>query len=222
VSIGIDSRFGAGSSTLDVDGVVLATGYRRELDPAMYRAVLPYLDTDDDGRPVVSREHRVSTTKELTAGLYVQGFAEATHGLGDTLLSLLPFRSKQIITAIAKDGGNWARNGVVAGADERDFAALARLIEGCDAGTLITAGADGYPEVTRVPLALTHTPGSPGLLSGVLDADVRHALWDGRKVLAVFPASAEVRGCARLVGLDGGRTRIEIEIEEFTETGRQS
>jgi hypothetical protein len=207
---------------LDVDGVVFATGYRRELDPAMYRAVLPYVDTDEDGRPVVSREHRVSTTKELTAGLYVQGFAEATHGLGDTLLSLLPFRSKQIITAIAKDGGMWARNGVLPETGERDFAALAKLIEGCDIGTLITAGPDGYPEVTRVPLTLSYTPGGSGLLSGALGADVRPALWDGRKVLAVFPACVEVRGCARLAAPDGGGTRIDIEIEAFTETGRQS
>ncbi|HUZ39578.1 MAG TPA: SidA/IucD/PvdA family monooxygenase [Streptosporangiaceae bacterium] len=231
VRIGIDSRFGAGSSTLEVDGLVLATGYRRELDPAMYSAVLPYLDTDDDGWPVVSREHRVRTTEELTAGLYVQGFAEATHGLGDTLLSLLPFRSKQIITAIAKDGGMWARNGAVPGAeqpaappDERDVAALARLVEGCDAGTLVTAGADGYPAVTRVPFVLARADGRHGMLCGVLDrADVRRSAWDGVKVLAVFPAGApdsaasvEVRGCARLVDLDGGRTRIEIEIEAFS------
>ncbi len=109
IRIGVDSRFDRGSRVIEAAGLVLATGYRRDLDPAMYRDVLPYLDTDSAGRPVVSRDHRVRTTEELTCGLYLQGFAEATQGLGDTLLSLLPFRTKQIITAIAKDGGSLAR-----------------------------------------------------------------------------------------------------------------
>lgn len=108
IQIGVDSRFGRGSCVIRADGLVLATGYRRELDPEMYRDVLPYLDIDSAGRPVTSRGHRARTTGELTCGLYLQGFSEATHGLGDTLLSLLPFRSKQIITAIAKDGGSLA------------------------------------------------------------------------------------------------------------------
>lgn len=176
VRIGMDRRFGAASSALNVDGLVLANGYRRELDPAMYRAVLPYLDTDDAGSPVVSREHRVRTTDELSAGLYVQGFAEASHGLGDTLLSLLPFRSKQIITAIAKDGsmGACTAEPPVAPLAARDLVGLGRLIG--------------------------------------------RSSWEGNRVVAVFSgpdpaASVEVRGCARLINLEGGRARIEIEVE---------
>ena len=125
VRIRVDSRFDRGSCTIEADGLVLATGYRRELDPVMYHDVLPYLDADDTGRPVASREHRVLTTQELTCGLYLQGFAEATHGPGDTLLSLLPFRTKQIITAIAKDGGSLARavlSSSAGGAGHRDTA----------------------------------------------------------------------------------------------------
>jgi lysine/ornithine N-monooxygenase len=215
VRIGAVSRFGGGSRALRVDGLVLATGYRRELDPAMYRDVLPYLDTDGDGRPVVSRDHRVRTTEELTCGLYVQGFAEATHGLGDTLLSLLPVRSKQIITAIAKDGGSLARAFPPARHDAGpDAATLVALIERCGSGTLVSAGPGEFPVATRLPLVLDRDRGRHGVLFGLLDrTDPQLPLLDGGKVLAVFQPdgappgepppgdsmSIDVRGHARLV-----------------------
>ncbi|GLZ00511.1 L-ornithine 5-monooxygenase [Actinoplanes sp. NBRC 103695] len=237
VRIGVDSRFGRGSSELRADGLVLATGYRRELDPAMYGDVLPYLRTDAAGRPVVSREHRVCTTGELACGLYVQGFAEATHGLGDTLLSLLPFRSKQIITAIAKDGGSLARTFSPA---QDDTATLLELIERCGSGTLVSAGPGEFPSATRLPLVLDRGRGRHGVLFGQLDrADPRLAALTGGKVLAVFrpdvtragtPASIDVRGGLRLVTdqdrCPGGAVGLEIEIEALsadrTESERQS
>lgn len=233
VRIGVDSRFGARSQELRIDGLVLATGYRRELDPRMYRAVLPYLNLGGDGRPVVSRDHRLDTAGELTCGLYVQGFAETTHGLGDTLLSLLPFRSKQIITAIAKDGGSLARAFPAA---PDDVEALMALIERSGSGTVVSAGPSDYPVVTRLPLALDRSRGRQGVLFGALDrTDPQPPLSDGGKVLAVFepdPSAAnlmsvEVRGCARLVtdrdriaahpGTPAGATAgIEIEIEALS------
>jgi L-ornithine N5-monooxygenase len=215
VRIGIDSRFGAGSRVLRTEGLVLATGYRRELDPVMYRDVLPYLDTDGDGRPVVSRDHRVCTSEELTCGLYVQGFAEATHGLGDTLLSLLPFRSKQIITAVAKDGGSLARAFPPTQRDAGpDAATLAALIDRCGSGTLVSAGPGEFPVATCLPLVLDRDRDCHGVLFGVLDRNhPQLPLLDGGKVLAVFQPDAvspgdlptgnsmsvDVRGCARLV-----------------------
>jgi L-ornithine N5-oxygenase len=211
IRIRVDSRFGGESRELRADGLVLATGYRRRLDPTMYHDVLPYLDADGDGRPVVSRDHRVRTTAELTCGLYVQGFAEATHGLGDTLLSLLPFRSKQIITAITKDGGSLARAVPPARHDEGpDATTLVTLIDRCGSGTLVSAGPGEFPVATRLPLVLDRERGRHGVLFGVLDrTDPQLPSLDGGKVLAVFqpdgappagnPLSIDVRGCARLV-----------------------
>jgi L-ornithine N5-oxygenase len=242
IGIGVASRFGGASRVLRADGLVLATGYRRELDPVMYRDVLPHLDADGEGRPVVSRDHRVRTTEELTCGLYLQGFAEATHGLGDTLLSPLPFRSEQIITAIAKDGGSLARAVPSARADAGSNAAtLVALIDRCSSGTLVSAGPGGFPVATRLPLVLDRSRGRNGVLFGVLGSTDPHLpLLDGGKVLAVFqpdaaPAGAakparqlaeenslsiDVRGCARLVtdrdrlvAHAGGSVGVEIEIE---------
>ncbi|WP_422769190.1 SidA/IucD/PvdA family monooxygenase [Plantactinospora sp. WMMC1484] len=241
VRIGVEDRFGGGMRTLRADVLVLATGYRRELDPVMYREVLPYVDTDGAGRPVVSRDHRVRTTGELTCGLYVQGFAEATHGLGDTLLSLLPFRSKQIITAITKDGGSLAR--AVASARPEavsDAATLVALIDRCGTGTLVSAGPGQFPVATRLPLVLDRGRGRHGVLFGVLGpADPQLPLLDGGRALVMFqpqtapagnPMSVDVRGCARLVtdrdriaahlarldpAASGPAVGVELEIESL-------
>ncbi|MFJ8430167.1 SidA/IucD/PvdA family monooxygenase [Kitasatospora sp. NPDC094019] len=203
VRVGVHSRFGAGAHELRTDGLVLATGYRRDLDPGMYRDVLPHLRTDDHGRPVVSQDHRACATEELTCGLYLQGLSETTHGLGETLLSLLPFRSKQIITAIAKDGGSMARAFPPA---RDDFEALAARIGRCDSGTVISAGPSEFPVAIRLPLTLDRNRGRRGVLFGVLDRTDAVPLTDGGKVLAVFdpaPAgeavSVTVRGHVRLV-----------------------
>ncbi|MFI5757234.1 SidA/IucD/PvdA family monooxygenase [Streptomyces sp. NPDC051569] len=87
---------------LRCDGVVLATGYDRSLDPEIFADVLPHLVGEDGGAGIsLTRSYRARTTSELRAGLYLQGFGEAQFGLGDTLLSLLPFRSKEIVDDIA-------------------------------------------------------------------------------------------------------------------------
>ncbi|MFB7557225.1 SidA/IucD/PvdA family monooxygenase [Streptomyces brevispora] len=222
VRIGVHSRFGAGSHELRTDGLVLATGYRRVLDAQMYRDVLPYLEIDDNGRPVVSQDHRARSTEELTCGLYVQGLAETTHGLGDTLLSLLPFRSKQIITAIAKDGGSMARAFPAA---QDDSEAMVAQIQRCGSGTVVSAGPSEFPVVTRLPLILDRTRGRQGVLFGVLDRTDPMPLSDGGKVLAVFdpdpasarppagrPMSVNVRGRVRLVS---DQDRITAHLARF-------
>jgi lysine/ornithine N-monooxygenase len=241
VRVGVHSRFGAGSHELRTDALVLATGYRRELDPEIYRDVLPHLDLGDDGRPALTQDHRARTVEELTCGLYLQGLAETTHGLGETLLSLLPFRSKQIITAIVKDGGSMSRAFVAAGDDEG--ALLARVQRQATA-TVVAAGGDGFPVVTRLPLTLDRTRGRHGVLFGVPEGADAAPHPDGAKVLAVFdpdpaapgdPVSVDVRGQLRLVSEGdriaahlarvapagaveqaGVRVGIEIEIESLS------
>ncbi|MFJ3646057.1 SidA/IucD/PvdA family monooxygenase [Streptomyces murinus] len=83
------------------DGVVLATGYDRSLAPDIFADVLPHLVTADTGHVSLTRHYRARTAPELRAGLYLQGYGEGQFGLGDTLLSLLPFRAKEIVDDIA-------------------------------------------------------------------------------------------------------------------------
>ena len=48
----------------------------------------------------VGRDYRVSTGPEITAGVYVQGPTEHTHGLSSTLLSNVSVRAGEIAASI--------------------------------------------------------------------------------------------------------------------------
>ncbi|MBK3625216.1 lysine N(6)-hydroxylase/L-ornithine N(5)-oxygenase family protein [Streptomyces sp. MBT49] len=81
---------------LAADVLVLATGYRpRDLASLLGEAAK--LCLRDDGDEVrVGRDHRVETAPEVTAGLYLQGGTEHTHGLTSTLLSTVAVRADEI------------------------------------------------------------------------------------------------------------------------------
>nr|WP_314220404.1 lysine N(6)-hydroxylase/L-ornithine N(5)-oxygenase family protein [Streptomyces sp. DSM 40713] len=81
---------------LTADVLVLATGYRPR-DPASLLGGAAKLCLRDDGDAVrVGRDHRVETVPEVTAGLYLQGGTEHTHGLTSTLLSTVAVRAEEI------------------------------------------------------------------------------------------------------------------------------
>lgn len=77
------------------DAIILATGYERRPFGDMLAPLLPQLRDCK-----VDRNYRVLGGDNLKAGIYLQGFCEATHGLSDTLLSVLPIRSEEIGQAI--------------------------------------------------------------------------------------------------------------------------
>ncbi|SDI16583.1 L-ornithine N5-oxygenase [Pseudomonas flavescens] len=77
------------------DAVILATGYERQSHQrllAPLQAYLPGLEVD--------RNYRALATPPLLAPVFLQGFCETTHGLSDTLLSVLPMRSEEIGRAL--------------------------------------------------------------------------------------------------------------------------
>jgi L-ornithine N5-oxygenase len=86
---------------LRADLLVLATGYDRDLPPEMAGALLPLLERDGEGHLIVERGYRVMTQPRLAAGIYLQGMAEHSHGLGDTLLPVMPFRAEHIARQVA-------------------------------------------------------------------------------------------------------------------------
>ncbi len=81
---------------LSADVLVLATGYRpRDLGSLLGEAAK--LCLRDDGDEIrVGRDHRVETVPEVSAGLYLQGGTEHTHGLTSTLLSTVAVRAEEI------------------------------------------------------------------------------------------------------------------------------
>lgn len=76
------------------DLVLLGTGYDTRM-PAMMRDLATQLTLDTI---TVSRNYRVDTGDTARGGLYLQGVNEETHGIADSLISVLAHRSQDILT----------------------------------------------------------------------------------------------------------------------------
>ncbi|MGO3030797.1 lysine N(6)-hydroxylase/L-ornithine N(5)-oxygenase family protein [Pseudomonas helleri] len=77
------------------DAVILATGYERQMHHHLLAPLAQYL-----GDFEVDRDYRIVTDKRCKAGIYMQGFCQASHGLSDTLLSVLPIRAQEICASL--------------------------------------------------------------------------------------------------------------------------
>jgi L-ornithine N5-oxygenase len=69
-------------ATLEVDAVILCTGYTEPVMPRQLEAFAPYLVTDSQGRPEVTRAYRAETTDGCDVGIYLDGITEWRHGIG--------------------------------------------------------------------------------------------------------------------------------------------
>lgn len=83
--------------TLPYDAVVLATGYERD----HHRQLLAPLEGYLDGY-APDRHYRLRADARLRPAIYVQGGSEATHGISDSLLSILAVRSWEIGAALRR------------------------------------------------------------------------------------------------------------------------
>lgn len=76
------------------DLVLLGTGYEPRL-PDLVRGLAANADLEDI---TVSRRYRVDLGEGAHGGLYLQGVNEQTHGIADSLLSVLAHRSQDIVS----------------------------------------------------------------------------------------------------------------------------
>jgi L-ornithine N5-oxygenase len=79
---------------LRCDLVFLGTGYEPRM-PAMVRDLAERIGLDDI---VVSRRYRVDLGESAWGAVYLQGVNEQTHGIADSLISVLAHRSQDITT----------------------------------------------------------------------------------------------------------------------------
>ncbi len=99
VQIGYTVATAPEQQSLRVDAAILATGYTYPNPPKVLAELKEWIHMDAaTGKAVVDRHYRMQTDTRLSAGIYVQGCNESTHGLSDTLLSILPIRSAEILT----------------------------------------------------------------------------------------------------------------------------
>ncbi|MFJ6727833.1 lysine N(6)-hydroxylase/L-ornithine N(5)-oxygenase family protein [Streptomyces sp. NPDC091281] len=85
---------------LDADLLVYATGYRPRGMGDNLGEVAKVCLRDDEDALRVGRDHRVETVAHVSAGVYLQGGTEHTHGLTSTLLSTTAVRSGEILTSL--------------------------------------------------------------------------------------------------------------------------
>ncbi|KAK9324493.1 L-lysine 6-monooxygenase (NADPH-requiring)-domain-containing protein [Lipomyces orientalis] len=84
--------------TAEYDFVIAATGYDKS---AIFTDLLSGLSRYVPASEVtVDRGYRVKLDENIEARLWVQGCNEATHGLSDTLLSIMAVRGKEIVDQI--------------------------------------------------------------------------------------------------------------------------
>ena len=83
----------------EFDGVVLATGYRRDGHQRLLEGLSHYLAAGE-----VERSYRLPTQAGFLPNIYLQGCCEASHGLSDTLLSVLSVRSQEVVDALLEQG----------------------------------------------------------------------------------------------------------------------
>ncbi|WP_420006630.1 lysine N(6)-hydroxylase/L-ornithine N(5)-oxygenase family protein [Arenibacterium sp. LLYu02] len=77
------------------DLVILATGYTRRVEDTILSDLAPWLLSQE-----AERDYQLPTVEGFRPRLFLQGLCEATHGLSDTLLSVLPLRAEEIATSL--------------------------------------------------------------------------------------------------------------------------
>lgn len=101
VELAVESMVDRSREVLTADLVLYATGYRPSDPVGLLGALAPKCRRDGLGRLEIGRDYRVVTDDDVTAGIYVQGATEHTHGLSSTLLSNVAVRSGEIAASIA-------------------------------------------------------------------------------------------------------------------------
>lgn len=94
-----------GKEVLDVDALMVATGYLRDAHEELLQNVRSLRPAGASGwNP--SRDYRVSLDGAKVgaqAGIWLQGCNEQTHGLSDSLLSVLAVRGGEIVSSVFAD-----------------------------------------------------------------------------------------------------------------------
>lgn len=90
-----NDRFADVAREVSYDAVVLATGYERSL-------LHPFLEpiARDIEALSLERDYRLKMRDGFRPKIYLQGYSEISHGLSDTLLSVLAMRSREIAESL--------------------------------------------------------------------------------------------------------------------------
>lgn len=103
LTLALSDPTGEQMRSLRVDYLVCATGYTPIAPQSLFSdALLELIHTDSSGKPQLGRDYRVATDPRLSAGIYIQGDCEDSHGLSATLISNLAIRAGEISDSLAR------------------------------------------------------------------------------------------------------------------------
>lgn len=86
------------ADVLDVDVLILCTGYREPKLPAMLNAFDDHIERDEIGDPFVTRAFRLEMAPGCHVGLYLNGITEWRHGINSaTSFSTMAIKAAEII-----------------------------------------------------------------------------------------------------------------------------
>jgi L-ornithine N5-oxygenase len=93
----LTDTFSLRSQVLEVDVIVLGTGYQQHVLPPLLSNLQPWLKADLDGGLVIDREYRIATQGRCDVTLWVNGLSERSHGISDSQsFSLMALRAERI------------------------------------------------------------------------------------------------------------------------------
>jgi L-ornithine N5-oxygenase len=95
VELTVRDGFAGAAAQRGYDAVVLATGYERDGGRRLLSALAPWVEDF-----TVDRDYRLRTRPEFRPQIHLQGQSETSHGLSDTLLSVLAVRSQEIAESL--------------------------------------------------------------------------------------------------------------------------
>lgn len=85
---------------LEADGLILCTGYRWPKEHPLLAGLSGYIQTAGSNEYKVERDYSLTTTSSFSPGIFLQGFAEGTHGASETVLSLVAIRAGDILKSL--------------------------------------------------------------------------------------------------------------------------
>lgn len=86
--------------TIEADALIVATGYAWRKEHPLLAALAPHFECETPGTYRIERDYRIASGDGFEPRVYLQGFAEETHGASETVLSLLPVRAEDIVRSM--------------------------------------------------------------------------------------------------------------------------
>lgn len=101
VVVEVESLLTGERTTFEADAIVYATGYRPVDCLRLLGTTADLVERRVDGAPEVRRDYRLSLQVPATAGVYLQGGTEHSHGISSSLLSNVAVRTGEIVDSVA-------------------------------------------------------------------------------------------------------------------------